>query len=148
MTQTRPAPAPTQYAASAADATADSSAALAGEPLAADICVIGAGSGGLTVATLAATFGRKVVLVEKQKMGGSSLNVGSIPSKALLASAKRAHAMRTASEFGIASVEPQIDHRAVQTNVKGVISAVAPNESVERLTGLGIRVILGSIPLS
>lgn len=143
MTQPRPASAPAESATPGAGA-AGSTAVLAGEPLQADICVIGAGSGGLAVATLAATFGRKVVLVEKHKMGGASLNVGSIPSKALLASAKRAHAMRTASEFGIASVDPQIDHRAVQANVRGVISAVAPNDSVERFTGLGIRVILGA----
>jgi pyruvate/2-oxoglutarate dehydrogenase complex dihydrolipoamide dehydrogenase (E3) component len=120
------------------------SVALAGEPLTADICVIGAGSGGLTVAAMAAAFGRKVVLVEKHKMGGAGLNVGSIPSKALLAAAKRAHAMRTADQFGIASVEPQIDPRAVQSHVRGVVSAVAPNDSVERFTGLGIRVILGA----
>ena len=71
------------------------SAVLAGEPLSADICVIGAGAGGLSVATLAAAFGRNVVLVEKHRTGGS-FNVGSIPSKALIATAKRADAMRRA----------------------------------------------------
>ncbi len=142
MTQTRPAPA--QVASPVTAAAPDSPAAIAGEPLKADICIIGAGSGGLAVATLAAAFGRKVVLIEKHRMGGSSLSVGSIPSKALLASAKRAHAMRTASEFGIASVDPQIDHRAVMAHVRSVISAVAPNDSVERHTGLGIRTILGA----
>lgn len=119
------------------------SVVLAGEPLATDICVIGAGSGGLAVATMAAAFGRKVVLVEKHRMGGGGLS-GSIPSKALVAAARRAHALRTAADFGIASVEPQIDHRAVQQHVKGAVSAVAPNDSVERLTGLGIRVVLGA----
>jgi len=117
---------------------------VGGEPLAVDICVIGAGSGGIAVATAAAAFGRKVVLIERHKMGGGGLNVGSIPSKALLASAKRARAMRTADGFGIASVDPQIDHRAVHSHVRGVISAVAPNDSVERLTGLGVKVILGA----
>ncbi|HYD15020.1 MAG TPA: FAD-dependent oxidoreductase, partial [Hyphomicrobium sp.] len=126
------------------DAAPETPAALAGEPLTADICVIGAGAGGLAVATLAAAFGRKVVLIEKQRMGGTGLNVGSVPSKALLAAAKRAHAMRTAAPFGIASVEPQIDPRGVQQHVRGVVSAVAPNDSVERFTGLGIRVILGA----
>jgi pyruvate/2-oxoglutarate dehydrogenase complex dihydrolipoamide dehydrogenase (E3) component len=116
---------------------------LAGEPLSADICVIGAGSGGLAVATMAAAFGRKVVLIEKHRMGGGGL-AGSIPSKALVAASRRAHAMRTAAAFGIASVEPQIDHRAVQGHVRGVVSTVAPNDSVERLSGLGIRVILGA----
>jgi pyruvate/2-oxoglutarate dehydrogenase complex dihydrolipoamide dehydrogenase (E3) component len=140
MTQPRPASA---LAESAPEAASGPSVALAGEPLAADICVIGAGSGGLAVATMAAGFGRKVVLVEKRRMGGGGL-AGSIPSKALVAAARRAEAMRTASAFGIASVDPQIDHRAVQGHVKGVVSAVAPNDSVERLTGLGVHVILGA----
>lgn len=137
-------PSPQSAMAEAAPAaTAGPSVALSGEPLSADVCIIGAGSGGLALATAAVAFGRKVVLVEKQRMGGGGL-AGSIPSKALIASARRAHAMRTAAPFGIASVEPQIDHRAVQNNVKGVINAVAPNDSVERLTGLGVRVILGA----
>jgi pyruvate/2-oxoglutarate dehydrogenase complex dihydrolipoamide dehydrogenase (E3) component len=119
-------------------------AAVIGEPLATDICIIGAGSGGLAVAIAAAAFGRKVVLIERHRMGGSTLNVGSIPSKALLATAKRAAAMRTAGAFGITPVEPQIDYRAVQSQVKGVISSIAPNDSVERLTALGVRVILGA----
>lgn len=140
MTQPRSASAVAEGARAAA---AEPSVALAGEPLAADICVIGAGAGGLAVATLAAAFGRKVVLVEKQRMGGSILS-GSIPSKALVIAARRAQALRTAGAFGIAAVEPQIDHRAVQAHVRSVVSAVAPNESVERLTGLGVRVILGA----
>src|SRR5262245_56602483 len=140
MTQPNPQSATAEAAPAAATRP---SVALAGEPLSADICIIGAGSGGLALATAAVAFGRKVVLVEKQRMGGGGL-AGSIPSKALIASARRAHAMRNAATFGIASVEPQIDHRAVQNNVKSVINAVAPNDSVERLTGLGVRVILGA----
>jgi pyruvate/2-oxoglutarate dehydrogenase complex dihydrolipoamide dehydrogenase (E3) component len=135
MTQTAP------HATPAATA-AETAAALGSEPLAADICVIGAGAGGLTAATLAAAFGRKVVVVEKHRMGGS-FNVGSIPSKALIASANRAHAMRHAAELGIPPVEPQIDLRAVQAHVKGAIASIAPNESIERFSGLGIRVVLG-----
>lgn len=140
MTQPRPA---STAAESTARTAAEPSVVLAGEPLAADICVIGAGSGGLAVATMAAAFGRKVVLVEKHRMGGGGL-AGSIPSKALVAASRRAHAMRTAATFGIAAVEPQIDHRAIQAHVKSVVAAVAPNDSVERLTGLGVRVILGA----
>lgn len=124
-------------------ADTETSVALAGEPLPTDICVIGAGSGGIAFATMAAAFGRRVVLVEKHRLGGGGLS-GSIPSKALVAAARRAHAMRTASDFGIASVEPQIDYRAVQSHIRGAVSAAAPNDSVERLTGLGIRVILGA----
>jgi pyruvate/2-oxoglutarate dehydrogenase complex dihydrolipoamide dehydrogenase (E3) component len=106
-----------------------------------DICVIGAGSAGLSVAAAAAAFGRSVVLVEKHKMGGDCLNYGCVPSKALIAAANRAHAMRTSKPFGIVPVAPQIDHRGVHAHVQAVIAAIAPNDSVERFTGLGVRVI-------
>ena len=62
-----------------------------------DICVIGAGSGGLSVAAAAAAFGVPVVLVEKGKMGGECLNSGCVPSKALIAAARRAHGVAPAS---------------------------------------------------
>ena len=106
-----------------------------------DLCVIGAGSGGLSVAAAAAAFGQKVVLIEKHKMGGDCLNYGCVPSKALIAAGKRAHAMRTAGQFGVIGVDPSIDHRAVHDHVKSVIAAIEPNDSVERFTGLGVEVI-------
>ena len=81
-----------------------SGAAAQNEIIEADFCVIGAGSGGLTLAAAAAAYGQRVVLIEKHKMGGDGLNYGSVPSKALLAAAKRANAMRTASLFGIRGV--------------------------------------------
>jgi pyruvate/2-oxoglutarate dehydrogenase complex dihydrolipoamide dehydrogenase (E3) component len=112
-----------------------------GEELKADLCVIGAGSGGLSVAAAAAAFGQTVVLIEKHKMGGDCLNYGCVPSKALIAAAKRAHLMRTSKPFGIEPVEPQIDHAGVRDHVHGVIAAIAPNDSIERFTGLGVRVI-------
>ena len=118
-----------------------SGAAAQNEIIEADFCVIGAGSGGLTLAAAAAAYGQRVVLIEKHKMGGDGLNYGSVPSKALLAAAKRANAMRTASLFGIRGVEPLIDHRAVQEHVKNVIAQIAPNDAVERFAGLGVRVI-------
>lgn len=111
------------------------------DEISADLCIIGAGSGGLSVAAAAAAFGQKVVLIEKHKMGGDCLNYGCVPSKALIAAGKRAHAMRTAAPFGIAPVEPAIDAKAVHDHVKGVIAAIEPNDSVERFTGLGVRVI-------
>ncbi len=117
---------------------------VAGEPLATDICVIGAGVGGLAVASLAAAFGRPVVLVEKQRMGGNGLHAGCVPNRALIAAARRAHAMRTATPFGIASVDPQIDHRSLLAHMRGVVSTLAPNASLERMMGLGVRVILGA----
>ncbi|MDZ4792392.1 MAG: FAD-dependent oxidoreductase [Hyphomicrobiales bacterium] len=108
-----------------------------------DLCVIGAGSGGLSVAAGAAQLGASVVLIEKHKMGGDCLNYGCVPSKSLLAAAKRAQAMRDAGPFGIKAVEPGIDHRLVNDHVKSVIAAIAPNDSVERFTGLGVQIILG-----
>lgn len=111
------------------------------EALSADLCVIGAGSGGLSAAAAAAAFGQKVILIEKHLMGGDCLNYGCVPSKALLAAGKRAHAMRTSQPFGIMGVEPAIDHAAVNAHVRGVIDAIAPNDSVERFTGLGVHVI-------
>jgi len=117
---------------------------IAAEPLAADICVIGGGAGGIAVAMAAAALGRKVVLIEKNRMGGDSLNTGALPRAALLAAARRADEMRKASTFGIASVDPQIDHRAVHQRVKTAVAALAANSSVERLTGLGVRVVLGA----
>ena len=106
-----------------------------------DLCVIGAGSGGLSVAAGAAMLGRKVVLIEKGEMGGDCLNYGCVPSKALLAAGARAQAMRDAGPFGIAPVEPQIDARAVRDHVRSVIAAIAPTDSQQRFEGLGVTVI-------
>jgi pyruvate/2-oxoglutarate dehydrogenase complex dihydrolipoamide dehydrogenase (E3) component len=123
---------------------APAAASLEAETIVADICVIGGGPGGISVATAAAAFGRKVVLIERHKMGGDCLNYGCIPSKALLAAGKRAHAMRTSAVFGITGIDPEINPRAVHDHVHGVIAAIAPNDSVERLTGLGVRVIFAA----
>ncbi len=112
-----------------------------GDTLNVDLCVIGAGSGGLSVAAAGAAFGQKVVLIEKHKMGGDCLNYGCVPSKALIAAGKRAQAMRDSDEFGILSVEPAINHAAVHDHVQSVIAAIAPNDSVERFTALGVQVI-------
>jgi pyruvate/2-oxoglutarate dehydrogenase complex dihydrolipoamide dehydrogenase (E3) component len=79
----------------------------------ADICVIGAGSGGLSVAAGAAQLGAKTVLIERGAMGGDCLNTGCVPSKALIAAAKHAHDMRDGERFGIARAEPQIDFAKV-----------------------------------
>ena len=114
------------------------------ETLTPDICVIGAGSGGLSVAAAAAAFGVPVVLVEQGKMGGDCLNYGCVPSKALLAAARRAQALRTSAPFGVASQRPGVDFAKVHAHVHGVIAAIAPNDSKERFTGLGVRVIEGT----
>lgn len=107
----------------------------------ADLCIIGAGSGGLSVAAGAAQLGRKVVLIEKGEMGGDCLNYGCVPSKALIAAAARAEAMRRAAPFGIRSVEPEIDFSAVMDHVHSVIAAIAPHDSQERFEGFGVTVI-------
>ena len=106
-----------------------------------DICVIGAGSGGLTVAAAAAAFGVDVVLVEAGKMGGDCLNYGCVPSKALIAAAKHAHAIAAAPAYGVKAGEANIDFRQVRAHIERAISAIAPNDSEERFTALGVKVI-------
>ncbi len=106
-----------------------------------DIAVIGAGSGGLSVAAAAAQFGRKVVLFERAEMGGDCLNHGCVPSKALLAAARQAHAMRSGAAFGIEAVEPRVDFAAVGAHVRRAIAAIAPHDSQERFEKLGVTVV-------
>ena len=108
-----------------------------------DICVIGAGSGGLSVAAAAAAFGVPVVLIEKHRMGGDCLNTGCVPSKALIAAAHRARMVRTGAALGVTAGNVAVDFGKVHAHVQGVIGAIAPNDSVERFTGLGVRVIQG-----
>ena len=92
----------------------------------ADICVIGGGSGGLSVAAGASQMGADVVLLEKAKMGGDCLNYGCVPSKSMIAAAHAAHAIRTADRFGIAAGEPAVDFEKVHDHVHGIIAAIAP----------------------
>ncbi len=109
-----------------------------------DLCVIGAGSGGLSVAAAAAAFGVPVVLIEKGKMGGDCLNTGCVPSKALIAAAARAQAGRTGDVLGVKAGNVGVDFARVREHVHGVIAAIAPNDSAARFTGLGVRVIEGA----
>ncbi|MEF2073342.1 dihydrolipoyl dehydrogenase family protein [Consotaella aegiceratis] len=109
-----------------------------------DICVIGAGSAGLTVAAAAAAFGVPVVLVERDRMGGDCLNVGCVPSKALVAAAHSAAAIRRAPRFGVTAGDPSIDPQAVHAHIHAVIDAIAPHDSVERFQALGVTVIRAS----
>lgn len=107
----------------------------------ADLCIIGGGSGGLSIAAGAAQMGARVVLIEKHKMGGDCLNYGCVPSKALLAAAHAAQAVRTSGRFGVNGHEPAIDHLKVRDHVRGVIAGIAPHDSPERFRGLGVTVI-------
>ena len=111
------------------------------ETLRPDICVIGAGAGGLSVAAAAAAFGVSVVLVEKGRLGGECLYTGCVPSKALIAAAKRARGIAEAEAFGVSAGPVSIDFGKVHQHVQDVIAAIAPNDSKERFTGLGVRVI-------
>ncbi|HEY8071175.1 MAG TPA: FAD-dependent oxidoreductase [Methylocystis sp.] len=106
-----------------------------------DICIIGAGSAGLSIAAGAAQMGARTVLIEAHRMGGDCLNTGCVPSKSLLAAAKAAKAVRGASRFGVDGGEPRIDFKAVKAHIRGVIDSIAPHDSVERFTGLGCTVI-------
>ena len=106
-----------------------------------DVLVIGAGSGGLSVAAGAVQMGAKVVLLEGHKMGGDCLNYGCVPSKALIASAKAAHAQRHSADYGVADVAPQVDYAAAKDHVADVIAQIAPVDSQERFEGLGVTVI-------
>ncbi len=109
-----------------------------------DICVIGAGSGGLSVAAGAVQMGAKTVLIERGKMGGDCLNYGCVPSKALIAASRAANAVRTGARFGVNGHEPEIDFGAVHDHVHGVIGAIAPHDSVERFEEMGVNVIQAS----
>ncbi len=109
-----------------------------------DLCVIGAGSGGLSVAAGAAAFGVPVVLIEQGRMGGDCLNFGCVPSKALIAAAKRVAELRKAPAFGVTAEAIRIDFAKVHDHVRGVIAELAPNDSAARFTGFGVQVVAGS----
>lgn len=111
------------------------------EELRVDVAVVGGGSGGLSVAAGAVQMGSSVVLFERAEMGGDCLNHGCVPSKATIAAAHAAQTFRGAGAFGVAAAEPAVSAGAVREHVRGVISAIAPNDSVERFEGLGVRVI-------
>lgn len=106
-----------------------------------DLCVIGGGSAGLSLAAGASQMGYNTVLVEKGEMGGDCLNYGCVPSKALLAAGKAGSFGGHMGSFGVGFGKLDIDFAAVQAHVKKVISDIAPNDSVERFEGLGVTVI-------
>jgi pyruvate/2-oxoglutarate dehydrogenase complex dihydrolipoamide dehydrogenase (E3) component len=112
------------------------------ERVEADLCVIGGGTGGLVTASVAAQLGLRTILFERGKMGGDCLNYGCVPSKALLAAAKAAKAVREAGRFGVVAKPPEIDFAAVMRHVHGAVAAVAPHDSAERFRGLGVRVVM------
>ncbi|MDP5057549.1 MAG: FAD-dependent oxidoreductase, partial [Marinomonas hwangdonensis] len=108
-----------------------------------NMIVIGAGAGGLVSAYIAATVKAKVTLIEAHKMGGDCLNYGCIPSKALIKSAKVAHQMRHAENYGLNSSEPTFSFKKVMQRVHDVIAKVEPHDSVERYSKMGVDVVQG-----
>lgn len=112
--------------------------------LSTDICVIGAGSAGLSVAAGASQMGARVVLVERGRMGGDCLNSGCVPSKALLAAAHAVQAVRDGRRFGVVTGEASLDLAEAHAHVQRTIAAIAPHDSQERFEGLGVRVIKGA----
>jgi pyruvate/2-oxoglutarate dehydrogenase complex dihydrolipoamide dehydrogenase (E3) component len=106
-----------------------------------DLAVIGAGAAGLSVTAAAAQLGLRVMLVERDRMGGDCLNVGCVPSKALLAAAHAVETARNAARFGVRLSEPSVDWDALRRHVHGVIAAIAPNDSTARFRALGATVI-------
>ena len=108
-----------------------------------NLIVIGAGAAGLVSAYIAAATKAKVTLVESHRMGGDCLNYGCVPSKALIKSAKLAHQMRQADHYGLEPVEPKVPFARVMARVHQVIADIAPHDSVERYTNLGVEVLEG-----
>ena len=112
-----------------------------------NLVVIGAGSAGLVSALIAATVKAKVTLVEKHQMGGDCLNTGCVPSKALIKSARVLSQIRHAERYGIRRASAEVDLADVMERVQRVVRAIAPHDSVERFTGLGVEVLLGEAKL-
>ena len=111
------------------------------EILTPDLCVIGAGAGGLAVVEAARGYGASVVLVERGKLGGESLNTGCIPSKAMVAAGYHAHAVRTGAPFGITADEPRVNSRKVHDQIQQVIAGLSPEDAAPHLEAIGAEVI-------
>ena len=108
-----------------------------------NMVVIGAGSGGLVAALIAAVVKAKVTIVEKHEMGGDCLNTGCVPSKALIRTARVLAQMRRAKEYGLKSAVAEFDFAEVMERVQRVVKTVAPHDSVERFTGMGVECVMG-----
>jgi pyruvate/2-oxoglutarate dehydrogenase complex dihydrolipoamide dehydrogenase (E3) component len=108
-----------------------------------DICVIGAGAAGLSVAAGASQLGVSVALIEGNLMGGDCLNYGCVPSKSLLAASRNYHIAKNLDKFGLNSTVEKVDISLVLDKVREIIKQIEPNDSVERFTGLGVKVYHG-----
>jgi pyruvate/2-oxoglutarate dehydrogenase complex dihydrolipoamide dehydrogenase (E3) component len=109
-----------------------------------NLIVIGAGSAGLIASLIAATVRAKVTLIERARMGGDCLNTGCVPSKTLIRSAKIAHYLKTSQRYGLRDVTGTVDFGAVMQRVRDAIATIAPNDSIERYTSLGVECVVGN----
>lgn len=108
-----------------------------------NLAVIGGGSAGLVSAYIAAAIKAKVVLIEKHQMGGDCLNTGCVPSKTLLRSAKIFNYLKRADEFGIEASAIKIHFPKIMERIQRVIGQIAPHDSIERYTKLGVECLQG-----
>ena len=109
-----------------------------------NLVIIGAGSGGLVTAYIAAAVKAKVTLIEKHKMGGDCLNTGCVPSKALIRSSRFLAQIKQAHTLGISKVDVQFEFSEIMERVQNIIKQIEPHDSVERYTELGVDVVTGS----
>jgi pyruvate/2-oxoglutarate dehydrogenase complex dihydrolipoamide dehydrogenase (E3) component len=109
-----------------------------------NLVVIGAGTAGLVTAAGAAGLGAKVALIERDLMGGDCLNVGCVPSKALISSARRAADVQRAESYGITTDKPDVDFSAVMDRMRRIRAGISPHDSAQRFSELGIDVYLGN----
>lgn len=109
-----------------------------------DLCIIGGGAAGLVVAAGGAGLGAKVVLIEKNRLGGDCLWTGCVPSKALLHSARVAHTVRTARQAAITVAAPAVALPDVMARVRAVIATLEPHDSPERFAAMGVEIVTGS----
>ena len=112
-----------------------------------NLIVIGAGAGGLVSAYIGATLKARVTLVEKGEMGGDCLNTGCVPSKALLRTAAFVADVRRSAALGVPDASAEVDFDAVKARIRRVIDQIAPHDSVERYTALGVEVVHGAARL-
>jgi len=110
-----------------------------------DLLVVGGGTAGIVGAKTAASFGARVLLVERDRTGGDCLWTGCVPSKSLLAAAAAAADARTAARFGVHTGEVRVDFTQVIAHVRSAIAAIAPTDSVEALEAAGVHVLTGNL---
>lgn len=112
-----------------------------------NIIVIGGGSAGLVTSYIAAAVKAKVTLIEKHKMGGDCLNTGCVPSKALIKTSNLLALFKRSKDFGIKEITAEFEFSEVMQRVQNIVNEVAPHDSVERYTSLGVNVIEGEAKL-